>query len=136
MSPGFQMPGMQDSEPISIVIGATIDRMTSWISVLMADGRFRVVSSAADPQDLRVKLRDNPEALLLEASIMGDEKQLISLLTGLQCAAYVVTPIQGGQGLVQTVKGLPSVKGAYYGDLNLPEAVGRMYADLAALRAT
>ncbi len=134
MTPGFSAGMLQTPEPISIIAAATRDRLTSWVNVLMADGRFRVVSSAMEPQDLKVKLADNPEALLLEASIMSDEKQLKDLLTGLDCAAYVVTPFEGGQELVQTVRGLSSVKGVYFADLNLPEAVGRMYADLAALR--
>jgi hypothetical protein len=97
---------------------------------LMADG----LPGAATERRLKIKLRNNPEALLLEASILGSEQDLVELLTGLQCAAYVVTPVAGGQGLVQLIKAIPSVKGAFFADLNLHEAVGRIYADLAALR--
>ncbi len=134
MSQGFAASTPQEVEPISILVGATKDRCETWLSVLMADGRFRVSSIAVEAEDLKVKLKANPEALLLEASILGDERRLFDLLTGLESAVYVVTPLLEGQGLVQRLKALENVKGAYLGDLNLPETIGRMYADLSALR--
>ena len=136
MNPGFPASSPPSFEPFSLVIGATRQRYTSWVRTLMEDSRFRVASFAFDPEDLKLKLKDAPEALLLEAGIMGDEKELTKLLTGLQCAVYVVTPLQDGQGLAQRLREQENVKGAYVGDLNLLETIGRMVSDLTALRAS
>ncbi len=136
MMGSFTPNTLQMVEPISIIIGATRARRDLWVKILMEDSRFRICSTALEAEDLKAKLSANPEALLLEAGIMGDEAALLNLLTGLQCAVYVVTPLEEGQGLVQRLKALENVKGAYLGDLNLFETVGRMYADLAALRQT
>ena len=121
-------------EPVSILLAGTTTRLMPWINLLMADGRFRVTSMATDAVDLRTKLTANPEALLLEGSLLGNYANLTELLTGLQCATYVITPAEGGVELLQKVREIGSVKGAYIADINLPEVIGRMYADCLALR--
>ena len=121
-------------EPVSILLAGTSTRLMPWINLMMADGRFRVISMATDAGDLRSKLSANPEALLLEGSLLGNYTALTELLTGLQCATYVVTPAEGGLELLQKVREIPSVKNAYIADVNLPEVAGRIYGDCLALR--
>jgi len=136
MNPGFPAAVPPSVEPFSLVIGATRQRYSSWVRTLMEDSRFRVTSFAFDPEDLKLKLKDVPEALLLEAGIMGDEGALLKLLAGLPCPVYVVVPLQDGQNLAQRLREMQNVKGAFVGDLNLLETTGRMYSDLNALRSS
>ena len=99
---------------MATLLAGPVMRITPWMNLLMSDGRFRVITMATDADDLRSKLSANPEALLLDASILEGEAELIELLTRLQGAAYVVTPYQAGPDLPQRLLQTPSVKGAYY----------------------
>ncbi len=122
-------------EPIAILLAGPVTRIQPWMNQVMSDARFRLVTVAVDAQDLRTKLASNPEVLLLDATIMGDETALIQQLTRLQqCAAYVVTPLQAGADLPQRISQVESVKGAYFADINLAEVIGRVYSDAMALR--
>jgi cellulose biosynthesis protein BcsQ len=122
------------SEPVAVLLAGPVTRVTSWTNYLMGDGRFRVISMATEADDLRLKLPANPEVLLLDASILEGETQLIELLTRLQGAAYVVTPTQAGVEFPERLAAIESVKGAYFADINLVELSGRIYADALSLR--
>ena len=132
------MPGSNGvaskTDPITVLIAGPVQRLTPWMSQLVSDGRFSVISIANELPDLRAKLAANPEVLLLDATILGDEQTLTTFLTGLACAAYVITPVQGGTDLPGRVAQIQSVKAAFFADVNLSELVGRMYADALALR--
>lgn len=131
---GFGSESLKGVEPVTTLLAGPVMRITPWMNLLMSDGRFRVITMATDANDLRSKLSANPEALLLDASILEGEVELIDLLTRLQGAAYVVTPYQADPDLPQRLLQTPSVKGAYYADVNLLEVIGKVYADALALR--
>ena len=123
------------AEPVSVLVAGPVLKSTAWVQLLMADGRFRVNTVATDAQDLNAKLPTNPEVLILDASILPSENALRELITRLQCAAYIITPVEAGQELPQSIANQGSVKGAFFGDINLPETIGRIYSDALVLRA-
>lgn len=131
---GFSPDSLSGIEPVGALLAGPVMRITPWMNLLMTDGRFRVIAMATDAGDLRLKLSARPEVLLLDASILEGETQLIELLTRLQCAAYVVTPYPGGPDLPGRLGQIENVKGAYYLDVNLAELTGKMYSDALALR--
>ncbi|HNT25581.1 MAG TPA: ParA family protein [Anaerolineales bacterium] len=123
------------AEPVSVLVAGPVLKATAWVQLLMADGRFRVNTVATDFQDLNAKLPSSPEVLILDASILPSENALRELITRLQCAAYIITPVEAGQELPQSIANQGSVKGAFFGDINLPETIGRIYSDALVLRA-
>jgi cellulose biosynthesis protein BcsQ len=131
---GFGSDSLSGIEPVGTLLAGPVTRITPWMNLLMTDGRFRVTAMSTDAGDLNAKLSAKPEVLLLDASILEGEAQLIELLTRLQCAAYVVTPYPGGPDLPGRLGQIDSVKGAYYLDVNLAELIGKIYSDALALR--
>ena len=108
--------------------------VTAWYQVFMSDGRFRVVSFANDPDDLQMKLANRPEVVLLDARIFPGPPPLFNLLTGVEGAVYVVLPADVKESLVGEIQAVASVKGAYRGDVNLSQLLGRMYETALTLR--
>ena len=123
------------NEPVSILLAAkVVERLQPWMNYFMTDGRFRIAGMSLDPLDLKTKLTGSPEVLLIDARVAEDEPTLTSLLTRYQGAAYVITPPEGGPELTRRVADISSVKGSYFGDINLVEIVGKLYSDTIAMR--
>ena len=121
-------------ESVSVLLAGPPGQVTNWYQTLMADGRYRVASFATDPEDLQRKLADKPEVLFLDARVFPGPPPLIEFLTGVEGAAYVILPANVQESLVGEVQAVPSVKGAFRGDVNLTKLLGRMYETALTLR--
>ena len=126
--------GQQGGDAVTVLLAGSPERTHVWYTALAADSRFRVVSYATEPQDVKVKLASNPEVVLLEAALYPGPDSLIQALAGVSAAVYVFLPPQVDQATVEQVQQQPAVKAAFRGDANLVELAGRMYADALALR--
>jgi len=126
--------GGNGADAVTVLLAGAPDRTHVWYTALGADARFRVVSYATDPQDVKVKMASNPEIVLLDATIYSGPDALIQALAGVNAAVYVFLPPDVPQEVVEQVGGQSAVKAAFRGDANLVELAGRMYADALALR--
>jgi arsenite-transporting ATPase len=124
----------KDVESVSVLLAGPPGTVTAWYQAFMSDGRFRVVSFANDPDDLQMKLANKPEVILIDARIFPGPPPLVNLLTGVEGAAYVVLPADVKESLVGEIQAVASVKGAYRGDVNLSQLLGRMYDTALTLR--
>jgi len=125
-------PSAQDA--VSVLLAGDPGVVTSWYNALVADGRFRVGSFANDPQDLQLKMANQPEVLVLQARIFPGPPPLVDFLSGAQAAVYVVLPGDVPEDVIGQIRALTPVKGAFRGDVHLPELAGRMYETAQALR--
>jgi arsenite-transporting ATPase len=124
----------KDIESVSVLLAGPPGTVTAWYQAFMSDSRFRVVSFANDPDDLQMKLANRPEVVLLDARIFPGPPPLFNLLTGVEGAVYVVLPADVKESLVGEIQAVASVKGAYRGDVNLSQLLGRMYETALTLR--
>jgi arsenite-transporting ATPase len=124
----------KDIESVSVLLAGPPGMVTTWYQAFISDGRFRVVSFANDPEDLQMKLANRPEVILLDARIFPGPPPLFNLLTGVEGAVYVVLPAEVKESLVGEIQAVASVKGAYRGDVNLSQLLGRMYDTALTLR--
>jgi len=121
-------------ESVSVLLAGSPGRVTAWYQSLMGDGRFRVGTFANDAEDLQRKLANQPEVLLLDATIFPGPPPLIELLTNVPGAAFVVLPGDVPEDIMGQIQAIPSVKGCYRGDVNIAEVAGRMYDTAMSLR--
>lgn len=121
-------------DSVNVLLAGPPGRVTEWYQLLMADRRFRVGSFANDPDDLQRKLANQPEVVVVDATIFAGPAPLIELLTSVPGAAYVVLPGNVPDDIKGQVQAVPSVKGAFRGDVNLAELAGRMYDTVMSLR--
>lgn len=126
----------QQQDPVILLIAAPVasGRMTTWVSSFQIDSRFRIHTFATDAADLVAKMSTNPEVVVIDAQIFNGPGPLIEFLTKVQGAAYVVLPMGVEDAVVNNLRGVPSVKGVFVGDLNFSDHPGRIYADALALR--
>lgn len=123
-----------EDDSIIILLAGPPERINAWFNKFQMDGRFRVNTFSTDPQDLDSKLGYNPEAILLDTTIFSGPEQIVNFLTKAQCAVYLVLPRDTKEDSVRQIRDLPSVKGVFFGDINLTEIAGRMFAEVKALR--
>src|SRR5512136_839744 len=82
----------ESDDSVNVLLAGPPGRITEWYQLLMSDRRFRVGSFANDPDDLQRKLANQPEAVVVDATIFAGPAPLIELLTSVPGAAYVVLP--------------------------------------------
>ena len=124
----------QSAEAITVLLAGPLPRTSAWYAALQADARFRVTTWANDPADLSSKIASAPEVLLLDAAIFPGPGDLMTFLTRVQGAAYVLLPVQASPEEANAVGGVACVKGVYRGEVFLPELTGRMYDTARSLR--
>lgn len=122
------------AETVSILLAGPQPRTNAWNAALQSDARFRVLSWAYDAEDLTSKLANNPDALLLDASIFRGPQDLVNFLTRVQAAAYVLLPVNATDEQNQAVKSIKAVKATYKGEVHLPELARKIYEDVHSLR--
>lgn len=132
--PPKTIPNPADDDSITILLAGPPERINAWFNKLQMDARFRVNTFSTDPQDLESKLGYNPEAILLDTSIFTGPEQVIQFLTKAQCAVYLILPREMKEESIAHIRDLPSTKGVFYGDVNLTEVSGRIFAEVKALR--
>ncbi len=125
---------INEDDSIIILLAGPPERINAWFNKFQMDGRFRVNTFSTDPQDLDSKLGYNPEAILLDTTIFSGPEQIINFLTKAQCAVYLVLPRDTNEDYVRKIRELPSAKGVFFGDINLTEIAGRVFAEVKALR--
>jgi len=124
-----------DSEVIVLLLAGPAQRITAWSQHFQMDSAFRVNTFATDPQDLQLKLAtNNPDAVLIDARIFSGPDQLMTFLTRVQGAAYILLPPGVAEDKLAAVRALPAVKNIFIGDVNLLDLTTRMKADVSALR--
>lgn len=133
--PPRSIKNIAEDDSITILLAGPPDRINAWFNKLQMDARFRVNTFSTDPQDLDAKLGYNPEAILLDTAIFSGPESIIRFLTKAQCAVYLVIPRETNEATVKRLRDLPSTKGIFYGDVNLTEISGRMFAEVKALRS-
>ncbi len=119
---------------VTVLLAGPPQRAMAWYSALMNDARFRVLSFATDPADFQAKLAGRPEVVLVDAVIFPGPRPLIEALSKVPGVAYVLLPLEAPPAVREEIAALPAVRGVFQGDLNLLEALPRIYADAISRR--
>ncbi len=128
------------SETVTLILAGPKERTDVWYAMLSTDPRFRITTYAHSLDDLKAKLLNPPEALLLDGSLASGPQALADFIRQVQVqAVYLVIPpvpdLTAEQALVDRLNAIPNVKAIYKLDVNLSVLVEQMHSDVRATRA-
>lgn len=128
------------ADTVTLVLAGPKERTDVWYALLAQDPRFRVTTYAHSFDDLKAKLLNPPEALVLDGSLASGPQSLADFVANLQVPAVylVIPPLPNDEtetALLDRLNALPHVKATYKLDVNLSVLVEQMHSDVRAARA-
>lgn len=138
--------GRASQPPVRILIGAPAGMAGKLAEAFQMDSRFQIVGRPGDGQTLRDNMAQlEPEALLVDATLFADIRDLKNFITSAACAFYILYPdtleaIEAERPEIRSerdaIAALRHFKCHYIGYPAMNELMGRISGDMDILRAS